>query len=171
MAGLLLAVAAGLAAFAWSSGGAALAWAGLEQGAGMLVGVVPLLLAAFLVAGLIQVLVTRDMVSRWMGGAAGWKGIALACVAGALTPGGPYIYFPIGAALLRAGASLGVLVTFVSAKTLWSATRLPLEIALLGPRLTFVRFVTTLAVPPLLGAVAQICFGRYEERIRQAAPP
>lgn len=169
MAAVLLVVALGLAGFAFARGGAALVQAGFEQGAESLVLVVPLLIAAFLVAGLTRVLISREAVSRWMGGASGWRGIALACVAGALTPGGPYVYYPIGAALLHAGASIGVLVTFVTAKTLWSVTRIPIEIALLGPRLTFVRFATTLVLPPLLGAVAQACFGRYEARIRQAA--
>lgn len=169
MALILLAVAFGLAVIAWSQGGPGLAWTGVEQGARTLVGVVPLLLAAFLVAGLIRVLISRDAVERWMGGASGWRGIALACVAGALTPGGPYVYYPISAAFLRAGASLGVLVSFVSAKTLWSATRIPLELALLGPHLTLARFTATLALPPLLGGLAQLCFGRFEERIRRAA--
>lgn len=168
MAAVLLGVAVVLAALAWSRGGAELAWAGLEQGGTTLVTVAPLIVAAFLIAGLIRVLISRETISHWLGGASGWKGIALACVAGALTPGGPYVYYPVAAALLHAGASVGVLVTFVTAKTLWSATRIPIEIALLGPRLTFVRFATTLVLPPLLGGVAQLCFGRYEERIRQA---
>lgn len=161
-------VALALAGLAWQRGGLDLALAGLVQGGRTLLSVVPLLIAAFLIAGLIQTLVTQEMVARWLGTRAGWRGIALACLGGALMPGGPYVYYPIAAALLKAGASLGVLVAFVTAKNLWSVTRLPLEFALLGPRLTVARLVVTLILPPLLGFVAEVLFGRRVERIREA---
>lgn len=159
-----------LAGLAWWRGGPALALAGLVQGGKTLLNVIPLLLAAFVIAGLIQTLVTRELVTRWLGAGTGWRGIALACLGGALIPGGPYVYYPIAAALLQAGAGLGVLVAFVTAKNLWSISRLPLEFALLGPRLTLVRFGTTLLLPPLLGLLAELFFGRYAERIREAMP-
>lgn len=157
-----------LAAVAWLQGGADLALAGLMSGGRLLVSVTPLLLAAFLIAGLTQSLVTQDFVARWLSTGAGWKGIALACVAGALIPGGPYVYYPIAAALLNAGAGIGVLVAFVTAKNLWSVTRLPLEFVLLGPELTIVRFVVTLIIPPVMGILAELLFGHFAERIREA---
>lgn len=159
-------VALALAVLAGASGGAELAAAGLIAGGKMLLSVVPLLLAAFLVAGLVQVLLSREAIDRWLGTESGVRGIVLACVAGALTPGGPYVYYPIAGALLKSGASLGVLVAFVSAKNLWSITRLPYEFALLGPRLTIIRLAVTLIVPPLLGFVAESLFGSAIERIR-----
>jgi uncharacterized membrane protein YraQ (UPF0718 family) len=165
----LILVALALAGLAWWHGGPELALNGLEQGARTLLGVVPLLIAAFLIAGLVQILVTREVVTHWLGVGSGWRGIALACLAGALVPGGPYVYYPIAAAIFKAGASLGVLVAFVSAKNLWAVTRLPVEIALLGLRLTFVRLVVTLILPPLLGVLTEVLFGRRVERIRQAA--
>ena len=166
---VLACVALALAGLAWWRGGPELALAGLVQGGKTLLNVVPLLLAAFLIAGLTQTLVTREVVTRWLGAGSGWRGIALACLGGALMPGGPYAYYPIAAALLKAGASLGVLVTFVTAKNLYSLSRLPVEVALLGPYLTAVRFAVTLALPPVLGFLAEWLFGRYIERIREAA--
>ena len=166
---ILLLVAVGLGAAAWKLGGASLALDGLLTGGRILLSVIPLLLAAFLIAGLIQVLVTKEMVTRWLGQESGWRGIGLACIGGALIPGGPYVYYPIAAVLLKSGASLGVLVAFISAKNLWSVSRLPMEFALLGPQLTTVRFGLTLIVPPLLGAAADWLFGGMTERIRQGA--
>lgn len=163
-------VALALAGLAWRQGGVALVLAGLMAGGETLFSVTILLLAAFLVAGLIQVLVTREMVTRWLGAGAGWRGILLACLGGALMPGGPYVYYPIAAALMNAGASLGVLVAFVTAKNLWTLSRLPLEFALLGPNLTVIRFAITLVMPPLLGFAAEALFGGWMERIRQGAP-
>ena len=166
---LLSLVVLALAVVAWQKGGFNLALAGLSDGAITLLEVIPLLIAAFVIAGLVQTLVGAELVEQWLGAGSGWKGILLACVGGALMPGGPYVYYPIAAALLQAGAGLGVLVAFVTAKNLWTISRLPLEVALLGPHLTWVRFLITLAAPPLLGFVSEVLFGRYITNIRKAA--
>jgi uncharacterized protein len=158
-----------LAGIAWRIGGFSLVLAGLSDGARTLLIVIPLLLAAFLIAGLVQTLVGTEVVERWLGASSGWRGIALACVGGALIPGGPYAYYPIAAALLQAGAGLGVLVAFVTAKNLWTLSRLPLEVALLGPNITWMRYVITLIIPPLLGFIAEALFGRFIVNIREAA--
>lgn len=163
----LAAVALALAALAWRQGGPELALAGLRSGAGILISVTPLLVAAFAVAGLTQAVISRPTIERWLGAGSGWRGILLACLGGALIPGGPYVYYPIAGALLQSGAGIGVLVAYVTAKNLWSVTRLPLEFALLGPDLTLIRFALTLAVPPALGFLAQALFGWTLEPIRQ----
>ncbi len=164
---LLLAVVLLLAGLAWRQGGWPLAWDGLRTGLLILLQTIPLLVAAFVVAGLIQVMVTTELVERWLGRSAGWRGILLACLGGALMPGGPYVYYPIAAVLLHNGAGVGVLVAFVTAKNLWSVSRLPLEFALLGPQLTVWRFLATLLLPPLLGLLAEALFGRYASAIRR----
>lgn len=166
----LAVVALLLALLAWRQGGLQLVWAGMVSGGEILLSVVPLLIAAFLIAGFIQELVSRETVTRWLGAESKWRGIALACLGGALIPGGPYVYYPISAVLLKSGASLGVLVSFVTAKNLWSVTRLPLEFALLGSRLTVVRIVVTAIAPPLLGIVAEWLFGAQLVKIREEAP-
>jgi uncharacterized membrane protein YraQ (UPF0718 family) len=127
-----------------------------------------LLVAAFLIAGLTQALVSREIIDRWLGAQSGWRGILLACLAGGLIPGGPYVYYPIAGALLQAGAGLGVLIAFVIAKNLWAFSRLPMEFALLGPRLTITRFLLTLAVPPIMGFLAEALFGRHLSKLREA---
>ena len=85
-----------------------------------------------------------------------------------MIPGGPYVYYPIAGALLNTGAGVGVLVAFITAKNLWSVSRIPLELALLGPDLTFVRYGITFIIPPLLGFLAESLFGSSIERIRAA---
>lgn len=164
----LIAVVIILAGLAWLYGGFPAVVNGLSSGANELLRVTPLLLAAFLVAGLTQALVSRQVIERWLGSGAGWRGILLACLGGALIPGGPYVYYPIAGALLQSGAGLGVLVAFVSAKNLWSVTRLPYEFALLGPRLTVTRYAITFLLPPLFGIIAETIFGSRIESIREA---
>ncbi len=167
---IFLALVAVLLAFlAWRQGGFELAQNGIHSAGKLLLQVLPLLIAAFLTAGLIQALVTEDAVTRWLGSESGWRGIALACLGGALIPGGPYVYYPIAAALLNTGAGLGVLVAFITAKNLWSISRIPVEIALLGPQITIIRYIVTFAIPPLLGFVAEMMFGKLISQIRPTA--
>lgn len=166
-------VALGIAALtmagaAWLKGGQDLVFEGLRLGLRTLVSVTPMLLAAFLIAGLTNVLVSKELVERWLASSSGWRGILLGCIGGALIPGGPYVYYPIAGSLLQSGAGLGVLIAFVSAKTLWSITRLPYEFALLGPHLTLLRYALTFIFPPLLGYLAETLFGNSIESIREA---
>jgi len=153
---------------AWYQGGVPLVWEGLKQGLLTLWHVTFLLLAAFLVAGLTQVLLSRAFVQRWLGASSGWRGILIAAVAGAVMPGGPYVYYPIAAVLLTNGASLGGMVAFVTGKNLWSLSRLPLEFALLGPHLTEIRYIATLFLPPLLGLLSEALLGEQVESVREA---
>ncbi len=167
----LFLVALILAGISWKKGGVNLAFKGLQSGGDFLIGVLPLLIAAFLTAGLIQALVSKDLVTHWLGSGSGWQGLALACIGGALIPGGPYVYYPIAGALLKTGAGIGVLVAFISAKNLWSISRIPMELALLGPELTLIRYGITFIIPPLLGYLAEAIFGRHIDRIREGTRP
>jgi uncharacterized membrane protein YraQ (UPF0718 family) len=116
----------------------------------------PILLLGFVIAGLVQVLVPKELISRWLGVQSGVKGVLIACVVGGLVPGSPYATFPLVAALYQAGASLGAVVGFVAAWSLWSASRLPLEMALIDPRPALVRYGITFVVPPLAGLLANV---------------
>ncbi len=154
----ILAVA--LTIFAYFRGGD-LYILGLKGGAQMLWEVLPLLIASFVVAGLIQVLVPKELISRWVGVESGLRGILIGSVVGGVTPGGPYVSFPIVASLYKAGASIGTVVAFVSAWSLWAVARLPMEVALIGPRATLVRVLSTLIFPPIAGIIAQTFFGKF----------
>ena len=133
---------------------------GLKFGGRTLLSILPLLVCAFVVAGLIQVLMPKELFSAWLGDQAGIKGIFIAAFAGGLTPGGPYVLLPIAAALYRAGVGIGPMVAFLTGWSLWAAGRLPYEIGLLGPKLTLIRFVSTLIFPPIAGMIAQFLFHR-----------
>ena len=115
-----------------------------------------IVLLGFLIAGLVQVLVPKELIARWLGTGAGAKGVLLGCVVGGLVPGSPYAVYPIVAGLYRAGASLGAVVGFISAWSLWSVSRLSLEIALVDPKVALLRYAITFVVPPLAGLVANV---------------
>lgn len=69
-------------------------------------------------------------------------------------PGAPYAVFPLVAVFYQGGASLGAVVGFVSAWSLWSISRLPVEMALIDPKAALVRYGITFVVPPLAGLMA-----------------
>jgi len=129
--------------------------AGLLAGGRTLWRNLPLLLLSFIIAGLAQVLIPKELIIRWLGTEAGIKGIFVGCVAGGLVPGAPYATFPLVAALYQAGASLGAVVGFVSAWALWSVSRLPVEMALIDPKPALVRYAVTFVVPPIAGLLAE----------------
>ena len=155
--GVILAALIGVAL--WRGGGAL--QKGLTFGGKTFLTTLPLLIMAFAIAGLVQILVPREVIVKWLGAGAGFKGIMIATVAGAVTPGGPYVSFPIVASLYKSGASVGTVVAFVTAWSLWAVARFPLEIGLVGPKLAIARFLSTLIVPPLAGLFAQAVFGRW----------
>lgn len=160
----------GLGVVAYVEGGWSRVLSGLSGTGHLLVGVTLLIVAAFVLAGLIQVMISKETVTRWLGEESGWRGFLIGGVAGALIPGGPYVYYPIAVAFLRSGANIGTIVTFVVAKNLWTLSRLPIEVALLGVHVTWVRYVVTLVFPPLAGLLAQLLFRHGGRWVREGLP-
>lgn len=149
---VLVVMAVGMGSYALYSGGLPkLQEAGLETT--RLLGTVwrPLLLG-FIVAGLITVLMPSDVIGRYLGAESGIAGLVIATVAGILTPGGPYIQFPIVAALFRSGAGPGPLAAYLTAWSLIPLNRtLVWEIPFLGAPFALVRLLVSVALPLLIG--------------------
>jgi uncharacterized membrane protein YraQ (UPF0718 family) len=151
---MMIALAVILTVVAYFQGGIHVA--GLKLGAKSIWDNLLLLLASFAVAGLVQVLIPRELISRWLGTEAGFKGILLGCIAGGLIPGSPYSVFPVIASFYEAGASISTIVSFITAWSLWSVSRLPIEVAIIGPKVTWVHVISTLIFPPIAGVIAQL---------------
>jgi len=131
---------------------------GIRQGFNMVIEILPLLIFAFIVAGMVQVLLPKGLLSKWVGVESGIRGILIGTVAGGLSPGGPYVSLPIVAGLLRSGASVGTMVAFLTGWSLWAVARLPMEVGILGWKFTLIRIGSTFFFPPIAGLVAQIFF-------------
>jgi len=151
---IMIALAVILTVVAYFRGGVHVT--GLKLGAKSIWDNLLLLLASFAVAGLVQVLIPKELISRWLGTEAGFKGILLGSIAGGLIPGSPYSVFPVAASFYAAGASISTIVAFITAWSLWSVSRLPLEVGIIGPRVTLARFLSTLIFPPIAGLIAQL---------------
>jgi len=131
---------------------------GLQAALKMTIQVLPLLIFAFIIAGMVQVLLPREMVSKWIGAESGFRGILIGTVAGGFSPGGPYVSLPIAIGLLRAGAGVGTMVAYLTGWSLWAIGRIPLELGILGWKLTIIRLVCTFFFPPIAGLIAQLIF-------------
>ena len=131
---------------------------GIKSALNMTVVILPLLIFAFIVAGMVQALLPQELISKWIGAESGIRGILIGTVAGALAPGGPYISLPITAGLLRSGAGIGTMVAFLTGWSLWAVSRLPMEVGILGWKFTLIRLASTFFFPPIAGLIAHIFF-------------
>ena len=132
---------------------------GFNSALKMTVQILPMLIFAFIIAGMIQVLLSHGAVLKWVGAESGLRGILIGTIAGGLSPGGPYVSLPVAVGLLRAGAGVGTMVAYLTAWSLWAIARLPMEFGILGWRLTLIRLVCTFFFPPIAGFLAQLFFG------------
>ena len=131
---------------------------GLKSAGNLLLQIAPLLIFAFIVAGMVQHLVPTEMISKWVGTESGWRGILIGTVVGGLMPGGPYVSLPIAAGLLRVGAGVGTMVALLTGWSLLAFSRLPMEIGIMGWKFTLIRLVCTFFFPPIAGLIANRFF-------------
>ena len=129
---------------------------GLKLAMNMIFQILPLLIFAFIVAGMVQILLPHELLSKWVGEESGKKGLLLGTLAGGLIPGGPYVSLPLAAGLLRAGASVGTMVAFLTAWSLVAINRLPMEVGIMGWKFTLIRLASTFFFAPIAGFIAQI---------------
>ena len=133
---------------------------GLKLSGNLLIQIIPLLIFAFIVAGMVQVLIPGEMISKWVGAESGFRGLLIGTAIGSVTPGGPFISLPIAAGMLRAGASIGTMVAFMTAWSLLAVSRLPMEVGIMGWKFTVIRLACTFFFPPIAGLIANLFFSR-----------
>ncbi|MHA2616204.1 MAG: permease [bacterium JZ-2024 1] len=141
-------------------------WQGVKEGniAGvkMLVEVFPRIFLGLMLAGITLQLIPQETFSTWMGKEAGWRGIFLGTIAGILTPGGPFLYYPLLAALMKAGAGAGAVSAYLTAWSLMNLNRTIIwEVPFLGIPFTFARIIPSLLLPIFIGYVTSILYYQW----------
>jgi len=61
---------------------------GLKAGGKLLWDIMPSLVLAFIAAGMITMVLPRELLTRWLGEESGFRGLVIATLAGSVTPGG-----------------------------------------------------------------------------------
>lgn len=128
----------------------------VKIGFSMLKGVLPLLLFAFIISGLLQAAIPPRLIHQWLGDGAGLRGIMIGAFGGAMIPAGPYISFPIISAIHDAGAGIGTVIAFITGWAMMGLGKVPFELAIMGSRFTVIRIILFLIFPILAGWLAYI---------------
>ena len=130
---------------------------GAKNGVAMLAFVIPRMVVAIILAGLMQVLAPQDFVSRHFGQGGGVRALLLATLAGMVTPGGPMVTVPFMVALANSGAALSSLVAYMTAWSLFGLQRIiAWEAPLMGWRFVVARVVPSLAFPVIAGWLVSV---------------
>ena len=115
----------------------------------------PRIVVALVGAGLFAELLPEDEVQALFGAGGGIRGILLAAALGPPTPGGAFVSFAIGAAALKAGASVPAVLAYVTSWALFSMTKiLTYEIPMMGARVMWLRVALSWPIPLIVGGVA-----------------
>jgi len=140
----------------YAKGGSEAVIDGLMAAWSMLALVGSRILAAFIMAGFVQVLLPKDLIVKWVGAKSGMRGILIASSVGVITPGGPMLSFPLMAALYKLGAGYGALVAYLTSWEMLSIFRIAIwEIPFMGMKFAVLRFVVSLILPVAAGLTAQ----------------
>ncbi len=132
---------------------------GLRASLTLFLDILPRLIAALVLTGMLQMLVSPDQIERFFGRTTGHRGIFIAFVAGILTPGGPMVSFPMVAVFYQSGAPMSVLVTYVTSWSLFGFQRvIAWELPFMGSRFVLARVLPTLALPILAGYLVRFLY-------------
>jgi uncharacterized membrane protein YraQ (UPF0718 family) len=153
---VVLAVVLGIVAYVKDPG---LPWLGARTGFAMLWFILPRLVPALILAGLLQVLVPQEMVARYFGRQSGLRAIVLASAAGVVTPGGPMVSVPFMVALANSGMALPPLVAYMTSWSLFGMQRIiAWEAPLMGWPFVIARVLPSLAFPVVAGWLIAVLY-------------
>lgn len=136
---------------------------GVKQGIGqswtMIRRIAPMMLIGLVIAGMAQVALPDELISRWLGDEAGFQGLLIGVAVGAIVPAGPYVVLPLLGSLLASGAGVGPIVAFMTAWSVIPISRtLVWEAPFLGPAFALSRIIVALPFPFIAGWMAPPVF-------------
>jgi uncharacterized membrane protein YraQ (UPF0718 family) len=135
---------------------------GLNASLMLFLEILPRMVAAFVFAGLVQVMVPQEAITHWMGQESGFRGLLIGMILGTLTPGGPMMHFPIVASFYKSGVGVGPLVSYLTAWSLFGFQRMVMwEFPFLGVNIVAVRTLSSLFFPILAGWISALIWVRY----------
>lgn len=119
--------------------------------------ILPSVLMIVVLVGVVMGILTPEKLGQWLGDKSGVAGVLLTGVVGAVLHIPSIVAFPLAGSLLRSGASVTIIATFVATLTMIGMVTLPLEIKELGKRFALVRnglsFLAALLVGWFMGII------------------
>ncbi len=132
---------------------------GLKTAKQMFLNVLPLLILAFFIAGLIETTIPAQTITAWLGDEAGWKGFFIGPAIGALIQGGPFTFFPLFDTVFQDNVGIGTAVAMITGWGMINVGHLPYEFAFMGPRFVILKLSICIGIPPLTGLLTHLIFG------------
>ncbi len=111
----------------------------LRKGLKAFEGILPQFLTVLVLVAVALSVFDADAVSRYLGPGSGWFGVAAAAMIGSITLIPGFVAFPAAGELLRNGAGVLQVATFVSTLMMVGVVTLPLEIKTFGKRAALAR--------------------------------
>ena len=152
-----------------------MAWQGMVQSGRLLESIWFRFPLGFFLGGLIQVLIPRAVISRWLGPTSGIKGILIGSYVSVILSGAPYVMLPIVASLYLAGAGPGPIIALTTGQTLLGLQNLIVwQIPFLGVGLPLSRYIVSLLITPLVGLIGAALFklfGRLPDLLAEGDRP
>lgn len=143
-------------ALVWTLEGPAVIERAFARGGALMLSVLPQLAAGLTIGAFVQVLVRRETIAGFLERGPALAGPAIGMVAGALTPSGPFVSFPMTVLLWRSGTDVGTVVAYITGWALVGIERaLVWELPIMGPEFTALRYVACLPGPILAGLLAR----------------
>ena len=111
------------------------------KGLKALEGIMPQLITVLILIGMMLAVFNAESITRFLGAGTGVVGVAIAAGLGAITLIPGFVAFPLAGELLRNGAGVMQIATFVSSLMMVGIITLPMEIAYFGKRTAIARNV------------------------------
>lgn len=123
--------------------------------------VIWIIVAVFIIIGLIQVWVSPQTLSKLLGKEAGWKGLLLASTVPIFIGGSLFTIFPLVKTLRDKGASLAAVMAFIAA---WGGKLplIPLEISFLGWKFAALRISLIIPFAIVMGLLGEFILEKWE---------
>lgn len=131
---------------------------GLQDAYKTAIKIVPILIFAFIIIGMMNSLISANTIKNLVGNDAGIKGILIGTFAGIITPGGTFVALSFAGTLLKSNAAIGTVVAYITAYSIFDITRTPIEIGFMGWKYILVKWCSALILPIISGMIARQFF-------------
>lgn len=145
--------------FTWWKGGWPLTRSGLVQAWHLVDTVWLRLLIGITLSGMVQLLIPRDFISRWLGPESGIKGILIGSYSAIVISGPPYVMIPMVASLYVSGAGVGPTIALLTGEALLGMQQLiSWHIPFLGTGIPLSKYIVCLIITPLVALAGAAVF-------------
>ena len=101
--------------------------------------IMPQFITVLILIAIMLTALDAKTISRFIGAGTGWVGVAIAAALGAITLIPGFVAFPLAGELLKNGAGVMQIATFVSSLMMVGIVTLPMEITCFGKRTAVLR--------------------------------